>query len=78
MIHLETDNEELFNELANFGWEHPISKFVRPGEHMPYALQTAFKCTIIRVALLHPGSPRPATSSEFITWLATQIEQAKP
>ncbi len=52
MIHLETDNVELFAELANFGWVHPISKFVRPGELMQYALQTAFKCTTIRVALL--------------------------
>ena len=77
MIFLETEDEELFAELANIGWEHPISTFVRPGEPMLHSLRTIFKCTTITVAMLPSTSSRPTTSSEFIGWLATQIEQAK-
>ena len=75
MIYLETNNQELFEELASFGWKHPLSKYVKPGEPMEHSYETDFKDTKIRITHLHPDSPRPPESSEFVSWLVQNIEQ---
>ncbi len=77
MIHLETHNGGLFEELAGFGWKHPISEYVKPGETMKHSFQTNFKGTQIRITLLDSGSPRSPEPNEFISWLVQHIEQDK-
>jgi len=73
-IFLDTDNEELFNELKSYGWTHPISKYVKPGEVMRFTLETQWHNTTVRV--IHSVRSELATN-EFINWLAKQIGQIK-